>query len=43
MASLKTLRDRDAWPTIRGFVYQVDLTIQRWLSLSDNEYLELFH
>jgi hypothetical protein len=31
--------DRDAWGTIRG--YQVDLTIDRWLSLRDSEALEL--
>ncbi len=31
---------RDASPTIAGFVYQVTVTIQRWLTLSDNEHLE---
>lgn len=34
-------RDRDAYATIRGFVYQVDLTIQRWLDLCAGEALEL--
>lgn len=37
----KEIKNRDAWSTIRGFVYQVDLTILRWLSLKDNETLEL--
>jgi hypothetical protein len=32
---------RDAAAVIRGFVYQVDLTIQRWMNLRDNERLEL--
>jgi hypothetical protein len=34
-------RNRDAWATIRGFVYQVDLTIFRWLQLRGNQHLEL--
>jgi hypothetical protein len=34
-------RDRDAWGVINGFVYQVDLTIRRWLELVPNEALEL--
>src|SRR5439155_22057781 len=34
-------RDRDAWATIRGFGYQIILTVERWLDLSDNETLEL--
>lgn len=34
-------RSRDAWPAIRGYVYQVDLTIERWLHLEDDEVLEL--
>jgi hypothetical protein len=34
-------RDRDAWASIRGFVYQVDLTIRRWLDLASEEVLEL--
>jgi HEAT repeat protein len=32
---------RDAWATIRGYVYQVDLTIQRWLELEPGFELEL--
>ena len=32
---------RDASAVIRGFVYQVDLTIQRWMNLRDSERLEL--
>lgn len=35
------IKGRDAWSTLRGFVYQVDLTILRWLNLGDNEVLEL--
>lgn len=34
-------RDRDASATIRGFVYQVDLTITRWLSIGADTRLEL--
>lgn len=37
---LKT-RQRDAWFVIRGFVYQVELTVDRWLSLSSPELLEI--
>ena len=37
----KEIKNRDAWSTIRGFVYQVDSTIVRWLKLEDNEILEL--
>jgi tetratricopeptide (TPR) repeat protein len=33
--------NRDAYATIRGFAYQVDLTIDRWLSLRAGEVLEL--
>jgi hypothetical protein len=35
------IKNRDAWSTLRGFVYQVDTTIMRWLNLADNEFLEL--
>ena len=41
MLPFSTIRDRDAWSTIRGYVYQVDLTIQRWLNLTPNQILEL--
>jgi hypothetical protein len=33
--------NRDAYATIRGFVYQVDITIDKWLDLSDNGQLYL--
>ncbi len=32
---------RDAWSTIAGFVFQVNVTILRWLNLQPNEILEL--
>jgi len=35
------ITNRDAWSTIRGFVYQVDMTILRWLDLKKEEILEL--
>lgn len=41
MSTFSTLRDRDAWNTIRGYVYQVDLTIERWLNLQPGQTLEL--
>jgi hypothetical protein len=41
MSPFTTLRDRDAWNTIRGYVYQVDLTIERWLNLRHGQTLEL--
>jgi hypothetical protein len=34
-------RNRDAWSTIRGFVYQADLTIERWLHLEPEKDLQL--
>ena len=37
----KEISGRDAWPTIRGFVFQVDYTILRWLQLEQNDVLEL--
>jgi hypothetical protein len=33
--------NRDAYATIRGFVYQVDITIDKWLDLSNNDKLYL--
>jgi hypothetical protein len=36
-----TIPNRDAYATIRGFLYQAVLTIQAWLSLSPAELLEL--
>ncbi len=34
-------RNRDAHAAIRGYVYQIDRTIERWLQLEDNQSLEL--
>jgi hypothetical protein len=34
-------RDRDAWATINGFVYQVATTIRRWMDLPSDEILAL--
>ena len=31
----------DAYATIRGFVFQANLTVLQWLNLSKNEHLEL--
>ncbi len=39
--TFRTERDRDAWPTIRGFVYQVELSVLEWLQLGLDEALEL--
>jgi len=36
-----TERNRDAWATIRGYLYQVDVTILRWVTLAENQVLEL--
>lgn len=41
MSDFKLNRDRDAWATIRGYVYQIDLSIRRWLTLQDSQILEL--
>ena len=41
MSEFHPLPDRDAWPTIRGYVYQVDQSILRWLDLQQDEILEL--
>jgi hypothetical protein len=35
------IKNRDAWSTIRGFVYQVDVTIKRWIELNEGDILEL--
>ncbi|MGA2610262.1 MAG: hypothetical protein ABSH01_22695 [Terriglobia bacterium] len=32
---------RDAYATIRGYLYQIDVTISRWLSLEQDEELQL--
>jgi hypothetical protein len=34
-------KNRDAWGAIRGFVYQVELTIEKWINLKEDEILEL--
>ena len=34
-------REQDASPTIRGFMYQIQLTLQRWLDLDNGEVLYL--
>jgi hypothetical protein len=34
-------RARDAWFVVRGYVYQIEVTIVRWLALGPNEELEL--
>ncbi len=45
--ALKELQDflpiarRDATPIIKGYLYQIELTAQRWTELTDNEILEL--
>ncbi|MEG5060762.1 ATP-binding protein [Microcoleus sp. A2-C5] len=41
MSAFTPQPNRDASDTIRGYVYQVDLTIERWLSLQPGEFLEL--
>ncbi len=41
MLTFTTSRNRDAWNTFRGYVYQVHLTIERWLDLQDGQTLEL--
>ncbi len=33
--------NRDAWATIRGFVYQFDTTLLRWIALKPTQLLEL--
>jgi tetratricopeptide (TPR) repeat protein len=41
MPEFLTSRSRDAWATIRGYVYQVDFTLLRWLSLGEGQQLQL--
>ena len=41
MASFVSDPRRDASDVFAGFVFQIDLTIQRWLELKDDEILEL--
>jgi len=40
-SNFQEIKNRDAWSSIRGFVYQVDYTILRWLELQTNDLLEL--
>jgi len=40
-SNFKEIKNRDAWSSIRGFVYQVDYTILRWFELQTNDLLEL--
>jgi len=35
------LQNRDASRIIRGFLYQIELTIKRWIELDDASILEL--
>ena len=39
--SLINNRNNDAYATIRGFVYQVELTILKWIKLKDNQIMFL--
>lgn len=41
MATFVLNRNRDASDVIRGYVYQVEWTILRWLSLNPSEQLEI--
>ncbi len=41
MGNFKVKRNRDAYAAIKGFVYQVDTTIERWLEIKADEILEL--
>ncbi len=41
MSTSTSQPERDASDTIRGYVYQVLLTIKRWLDLQPGEVLEL--
>ena len=41
MVQFAPIENRDAYYVIRGYVYQVDLTIERWLELAPDQVLEL--
>ena len=41
MTDFKLTRNRDAWFVIRGYKYQIDLSILRWLALNDGQSLVL--
>lgn len=40
-SELLTSRNRDAWAAVRGYRYQVELTIGSWLSIGEQEVIEL--
>lgn len=35
------LPNRDAWATVRGYLFQAELTVLRWLELGEGQFLEL--
>src|SRR2546430_13054600 len=37
----KKIPDRDAYAVIRGFLYQVQITVRAWIQLPDDEVLEV--
>ena len=39
--AFRPARNRDAYAAIRGYVYQIDRTVDRWLDLTPDEWLEL--
>ena len=41
MSTFRLVRNRDAWFVIRGYKYQVDLSILRWLSIDESQELLL--
>jgi ribosomal protein L22 len=41
MVEFASIQNRDAFPVIRGYVYQVNTTIERWLDLIPDQVLEL--
>jgi hypothetical protein len=41
ITTFKTSRNRDAYATVRGYVYQIDRILSRWLDLRADQILEL--
>jgi hypothetical protein len=41
MTNFKAISNRDAWSVFRGYGYQINITILRWINLKDNDLLEL--
>src|SRR5712691_9667178 len=39
--SFVTMRNRDASPTLRGYYFQIEQTVHRWLTLRPGQWLEL--